>query len=174
MKKDPVIKTYYDNAENTQELEKPAQRNKAPESQVNSVDERKAFVVGLVTIIVIIAIIVLMVIFGAMKNGSDTVTEFSEEKAAGIEQQDSPAIMGAQDEQPVIIDAEADNSSEDQKSKEETKPELSGETYIVEAGESLYAIGTKLKIDWQELAEINGIEAPYALKTGQKLVLPKN
>ncbi len=48
-----------------------------------------------------------------------------------------------------------------------------GELYIVKPGETLYEIGLELDMDWKLLAEINGIEPPYDLKSGQELELPK-
>ena len=48
----------------------------------------------------------------------------------------------------------------------------SGETYVVQAGEYLYLIGKKLGVNWKELANLNGISAPYVVYPGQVLQLP--
>jgi LysM repeat protein len=48
----------------------------------------------------------------------------------------------------------------------------SGETYVVQSGEYLYLIGKKLGINWHELADLNGIGAPYVVYPGQVLQLP--
>ncbi|MGW1836312.1 peptidoglycan-binding protein [Streptomyces sp. NPDC002067] len=42
-------------------------------------------------------------------------------------------------------------------------------TYTVKSGDTLSAIGKRLGIKWQALAELNGIEAPYTIRPGQKL-----
>jgi len=47
-----------------------------------------------------------------------------------------------------------------------------GETYTVEGGDTLYAVGQKLGKDWKEIAELNGLEPPYSLDIGQELKLP--
>ena len=47
--------------------------------------------------------------------------------------------------------------------------------YIVQKGDSLYAIGFRFGIDYQKLAEWNQIEAPYWLDEGQSIhLLPPN
>lgn len=46
-------------------------------------------------------------------------------------------------------------------------------TYTVESGDTLYAIGIKLGVDWNEIAKINDIEPPYSLSTGQELKIPE-
>ena len=54
-----------------------------------------------------------------------------------------------------------------------TSNKTSNEIYTVKPGDTLFGIGLDLKIDWKELAELNNIEPPYALKSGQELKLPK-
>ena len=55
---------------------------------------------------------------------------------------------------------------------EETINLQSTGTYTVKTGDTLYSIATALKIEWQELARINNLKEPYALKVGQELKLP--
>ncbi|RLC37937.1 hypothetical protein DRH29_00795 [candidate division Kazan bacterium] len=45
--------------------------------------------------------------------------------------------------------------------------------YTVKSGDTLAGIGADLNIDWKDLAELNGIEAPYSLSVGQELKLPE-
>jgi lipoprotein NlpD len=49
--------------------------------------------------------------------------------------------------------------------------EKSSNDYIVQKGDSLYAIGFRFGIDYQKLAEWNQIEAPYWLEEGQSIHL---
>lgn len=63
------------------------------------------------------------------------------------------------------------------KEMEEVKiePQLKEETtYIVKSGDSLYSIGIKFGINWQEIAKTNNLEEPYTLTVGQELKIPKN
>jgi len=65
---------------------------------------------------------------------------------------------------------------ETEKTIEETSVEnktTDEKTYKVEAGDTLYAIGIKLGVDWNEIAKINDIEPPYSLSTGQELKIPE-
>lgn len=45
--------------------------------------------------------------------------------------------------------------------------------YTVESGDTLYAIGIKLGVDWNEIAKLNDLEPPYSLSTGQELKIPE-
>lgn len=45
-------------------------------------------------------------------------------------------------------------------------------TYTVVKGDTLSGIGSKLKIDWKSIAELNGIKPPYVINIGQVLKLP--
>ncbi|WP_432068238.1 peptidoglycan-binding protein [Streptomyces sp. C10-9-1] len=49
----------------------------------------------------------------------------------------------------------------------------SSSTYTVVKGDTLSAIGKRLGITWQTLAELNGIRAPYVIRPGQKLATSK-
>ena len=47
-----------------------------------------------------------------------------------------------------------------------------GGTYTVVSGDSLSAIGSRLGVAWQSIAQANGITAPYTIYPGQILVIP--
>lgn len=44
-------------------------------------------------------------------------------------------------------------------------------SYTVQAGDSLYSIAFRNQLDWQKLAQWNGIGAPYVIQPGQQLSL---
>ena len=46
-------------------------------------------------------------------------------------------------------------------------------TYVVQSGDTLSKIGTAKKLNWKDIAELNGITSPYHLKVGQVLKLPQ-
>lgn len=56
---------------------------------------------------------------------------------------------------------------------EDTYEEPSYDTYEVESGDCLSAIGDKLGVDWYSIAEANGIEEPYTIYPGQSLIIPR-
>ena len=45
-------------------------------------------------------------------------------------------------------------------------------TYTVQSGDSLSAIGSKLGVNWQNIANANGIGSPYTIYPGQVLTIP--
>jgi lipoprotein NlpD len=47
-------------------------------------------------------------------------------------------------------------------------------TYTVKKGDTLYAIGLEFGYDYKEIASVNNLSPPYAIKIGQKLNLPSN
>ncbi len=51
-------------------------------------------------------------------------------------------------------------------------PPDSGKVYVVEKGESPYVIAQKLKVNYDALLKLNGIDDPKKLKPGQKLRVP--
>lgn len=45
-------------------------------------------------------------------------------------------------------------------------------SYIVKENDTLYSIGSQLGISWTQIAEVNNLEPPYDLETGQELTIP--
>lgn len=56
---------------------------------------------------------------------------------------------------------------------EDNYEEPSYDTYEVESGDCLSAIGDKLGVDWYSIAEANGIGEPYTIYPGQSLTIPR-
>ena len=57
--------------------------------------------------------------------------------------------------------------------KEETNVSNSNETtYKVKSGDTLSKIGTKLGVNWKDIASLNNIKSPYTIKVGQTLKIP--
>jgi LysM repeat protein len=78
------------------------------------------------------------------------------------------------DMDPVRDDVQAALDREDKPStpQKPAEPKPVGGTYTVLAGDTLSSIGRKLKVDWEELAKVNGLKTPYTIKPGQKLKVP--
>jgi LysM repeat protein len=47
-----------------------------------------------------------------------------------------------------------------------------GSTYTVQSGDTLYGIGSKLSVNWQTIANANGINYPYVIYVGEQLNIP--
>ena len=56
---------------------------------------------------------------------------------------------------------------------EDNYEEPSYDTYEVESGDCLSAIGDKFGVDWYSIAEANGIGEPYTIYPGQSLIIPR-
>jgi lysozyme len=52
------------------------------------------------------------------------------------------------------------------------EPAKSNNQCVVEAGDSLSSIGTQFGVEWQAIAQLNGISSPYTIYPGQVLNLP--
>lgn len=48
----------------------------------------------------------------------------------------------------------------------------SSSTYTVVSGDTLSGIGSKLGVNWKDIAHANGINSPYIIYPGQKLIIP--
>jgi len=119
-------------------------------------EERLAKIVGASTLSIILAIVFLIlgIVFRPKAQAQTSQIEpVSQESSQSQEQ-----VAGASQEQ-----------SQPQATLE-TKAQ--GETYTVEAGDTLYALGLKFKIDWKKIAEANGITDQTALQVGQELIIP--
>lgn len=53
-----------------------------------------------------------------------------------------------------------------------TEPDVSGVTHVVRSGQTLYRIAHTYGVDERELAELNDVERPEDLRTGQALFIP--
>lgn len=80
-------------------------------------------------------------------------------------------IFDKGDEKSAIEEVVTEETTEESTEGSDTSEES---IYIVEAGDTLYAIGIELGADWQEIADINNIEPPYSLSTGQELIIPQS
>ncbi|MDE7299676.1 MAG: LysM peptidoglycan-binding domain-containing protein, partial [Lachnospiraceae bacterium] len=56
----------------------------------------------------------------------------------------------------------------------EDEPSVTQKTCHVRKGDTLSKIGKRFQVDWREIAELNGIKAPYKIYAGQELLLPDN
>ncbi|QPL14064.1 endolysin [Streptomyces phage TurkishDelight] len=46
------------------------------------------------------------------------------------------------------------------------------DVYVVRPGDYLTVIARRLDVDWQDLAKVNGLRAPYTIRPGQELIIP--
>ena len=51
-------------------------------------------------------------------------------------------------------------------------PQAGGEFYTVRRGDTLYSISRRYGVDMSTVVRLNALEAPYAIKPGQRLALP--
>ena len=68
--------------------------------------------------------------------------------------------------------AEEEPAPEEEPVPEE--PETVLKTCHVRTGDTLSKIGARFEVDWKEIAELNGIEAPYRIYAGDELLLPED
>jgi len=158
MSSEPVIKSYLP-LDDEDKIEDDTIKEQAKEpSERFSLEEEREYAVGLTTIICIFVIGMIVLawyLIGHLNQKQESVQEVKE-----IEQLNSE-VLGAQENQTTPAANQVSPST------------LYSETYTVESGDTLYAIGNKLKIDWEEIAKANDLERPYNLKVGQKLKIPK-
>ena len=70
-------------------------------------------------------------------------------------------------------DPEEPQPDKEQEDSGKTEP-VNEKSCYVRKGDTLAKIGIRYKVDWKEIAKLNGIKSPYKIYAGQKLLLPEN
>lgn len=121
-----------------------------PKDEFRNYNKRKIFFVGISAILIIGSIILL---YMAFRSSSSATTEQSSQTE--------------QKKETTTSTTETKNETQNK-----TTNKSSGQTYKVESGDTLFAIGQKFDVDWHEIAKVNNLAEPYNLKVGQELVIP--
>lgn len=124
-------------------------------------DERRAFLVGLATILILVLIIGLTIFI--LRGCSSEKKEVKEVKGNQTEPAVSPAAATPVASQAAVAGEKTSTSP---------TPTVQGKTYTIESGDTLYEIGQKFKVDWRKIAEANGIDNSGALKVGKQIIIP--
>jgi len=83
-------------------------------------------------------------------------------------------IKGLVDNKKNQADKPTSEASSKELNEVKVEPQIKEDTkYTVKAGDTLYGIGIKFGINWQEIAKTNDLGEPYTLSTGQELKIPK-
>ena len=126
-------------------------------------DEKKAFYVGLATVLGLILIIALTIFF--LRGCADTKKDVKEV-------QDSNQNNKGTTQTTAAIATPTQASVAGASTAPEPTSQAKGQTYTVQSGDTLYDIGKKFKVSWQKIAEVNGIDNSGALKVGSKIIIP--
>ena len=70
-------------------------------------------------------------------------------------------------------DPEEPQPDKEQEDSGKTEP-VNEKSCYVRKGDTLAKIGIRYKVDWKEIAKLNGIKSPYKIYAGQNLLLPEN
>lgn len=97
--------------------------------------------------------------------GEDLMEHFDLEKRfADLLAQMQQPDTGTEEPQP-------DDTQQDSGTEEPAAPQ---KTCYVRKGDTLAKIGKRYNVDWKEIAQLNGIKAPYKIYAGDTLLLPEN
>lgn len=99
------------------------------------------------------------------KPAKKSITEIAKEVIAGK--------WGNGSERKAKLEAAGYNYTEVQNKVNELLGASKVETYTVVSGDSLSKIAAKYGINWQSIAQANGIKSPYTIYPGQKLKIPR-
>jgi hypothetical protein len=126
-------------------------------------DEKKAFYVGLATVLGLVIIIFLTIFF--IRGCSGTKKDIKEV------QDNSNKDKGAT-QTAAAVTTPTQASVAGASTAPQTTSQVKGQTYTVQSGDTLYDIGKKFKVSWQRIAEANGIDNSGALKVGSQIIIP--
>lgn len=81
----------------------------------------------------------------------------------------APVVDRAPTERPNSESTNPSTVSQPSNQRAQSRPN----TYIVQTRDTMYSIGRRFGLDYREIAALNGIPAPYNIKPGQTLSIPK-
>lgn len=125
--------------------------------------EKKAFYVGLATVLGLVIIIFLTIFF--IRGCSGTTKDIKE-----VQDNNTNGKGATQTAAAVATPTQA--SVAGASTEPQTTSQAKGQTYTVQSGDTLYDIGKKFKVSWQRIAEANGIDNSGALKVGSQIIIP--
>lgn len=96
-----------------------------------------------------------------LKNGANSSKEISSEQTTAIEE--IKATDQASNKQSEVT--KPASSSE--------KPSKPKDTYVIQKGETLFQIAQSQGVNWQDLAEANGLTDADKIQSGRTLIVPK-
>jgi len=158
MAQDPIIKSYVP-LDDEDRIEEKDEQKEQPKKEEFSLEDERAFSIGLIALIIIVvigAVIGIWYLKGHFRQAKETETKSQTTES----EKQQPEILGEQQEAELIPEEQFEAGI------------LEGETYTVEPGDTLYTIGIKLKVDWEDIAKANNLEKPYNLHPEEKLKIP--
>ncbi|HLC39022.1 MAG TPA: LysM peptidoglycan-binding domain-containing protein [Patescibacteria group bacterium] len=167
---EPVIKSYLpldDDSETPDSKEERIVEKEGDSKEPFSLEDERAFAVGLTTIIVVVGLLVIFGVWYFVTHNQAAEVSTNE----SMSDQPGEKVLGESiepDQNTIPTDSEQTVGTET-----ETTSTFPGGVYTVESGDTLYSIGLKLKVDWKEIAQLNNLESPYNLKKGQELQIPQ-
>ncbi len=124
--------------------------------------ERKAFWIGLGSVL---AIIFLLIGFLSLV--------FSTDGSKKANDQPQPQKESSQKEKPEAEADQPQEANQQEETAQQSEPsDQAGITHEVESGDTLYSIGLEYDVDWKRIAEVNDLEQDTVLKPGQELLIP--
>ena len=165
MANEPIIKSYYNFDENETQKDSSVAKEKFTNERIQeeelSIDDEKAFKVGLITVICIVVLGIFILSWWLIKHNQNKEEVLGESINQEQSQSFNPENLKVTEEMPVSSNAAIQPN------------ESSFETYTVQPGDTLYSIGKKFKVDYNKIIELNGIEKTQSLRPGQKLQIPQ-
>lgn len=128
--------------------------------------ERKAFWIGLGSVLAIIFLLIGFLSLAFSTNGSQQAKTGQSESQT--QKQDSP-----KEEEPAAEEPSEQANQEQEAVSEESEPsDQTGTVHEVESGDTFYSIGLEYDVDWQRIVEVNDLDEDAVLQPGQELLIP--
>jgi LysM repeat protein len=128
--------------------------------------EKKAFWIGLGTIVAA-ACIIIGVVSLIFSNSNDDSQPVKVENQMKETKQTQPVQEEGKQKEEEATASQPEESSLDE------KPQETPGTYEVQSGDTLSAIGAKFNVDWRDILEANGLEEDAVLIPGDELTIPE-
>jgi len=126
--------------------------------------EKKAFVVGIGSIIAVVCLLIgiLVLVFG----GND------KPKKAKTEKKQEEVVVPVAEPEPAEQKVEAKPEPVAEPEPEATEPVAAGGEYEVQPGDTLSQIGIDHNVDWQDIMDANNMDEDDVLQPGDTIIIP--
>ncbi len=129
--------------------------------------EKRAFWIGLGTIVAGICIIIAVVSL-IFSGGGESQEQVVDESDSGQEETVQEPKQEREEPEPEPEEPTAQEETTSQPEEESG----SEETYEVQAGDTLFEIGLEYGVDWQDIVEANDLGEDAVLTPGDQLIIP--
>ena len=162
--------------------ERPQRQVRAPIRHPGDVPESRStvgtYIAAVVAVLIVAAVVFVVLADNALRRGPEIpdILRATPPPVPALAPGADRAPIGITPE-PVLIDLEVPAAPRERPPTPTAVPVLEPETpkyfiYTVESGDAIGAIASRFGFSFEEIASLNGIDEPYIIQVGERLLIP--